>query len=510
MSKRTATFAVAVLALAFCVLAAADTAQAPGAQAPPAQGGTDTAQAPGAQAPAAQALAAAEAPAAQPSPAQTPAEEEPAAEEPAAPATPAEEAPPAQALAGEGAAPELTADELFEKVADVYTSLETYYEKTSLEVGPAEAAVERLVEGSYEVSLRRGGGVRVDFSMSGAGVVRQTLHFAAGEFTVYMRGDNRYQKHEIAREGMVKQLISYGSPAALAFAEDPVAALKEDVTEVGAPELVVRDGREFYRVTLKQPGILSTLFFDAGSHLLREQRCEFQDRPGRETVLHTVVERVVTDRIPEDFPGGEKAFASFELPEGAELFEPPRPQVETHKLMGKPAPDFELPDLDGGTLRLSDLRGKVVLLDFWAIQCPPCRRAIPALVKLEEELAGEPFVYYAVNLMDTAEAIRQFAKNEGVDIPSLPAGGTDVGARYMIGPIPTFVIVGREGVVRDVQAGFYNVAPLERSVRKLLREGAQAGERGGPERSSENGEAAGSASGRQEEQPSSKGRAVTP
>src|SRR6202451_4044343 len=104
------------------------------------------------------------------------------------------------------------------------------------------------------------------------------------------------------------------------------------------------------------------------------------------------------------------------------------------QLMGHVAPDFELPSLDGKNLKLSDLRGKAVLLNFWATYCGPCKIEMPWFVELQKEYGAQGLQIVGVAMDDASkEDIAKFAKDMGVNYPIL-IGKESVGDEY--GGIP--------------------------------------------------------------------------
>jgi peroxiredoxin len=121
---------------------------------------------------------------------------------------------------------------------------------------------------------------------------------------------------------------------------------------------------------------------------------------------------------------------------------------------GQRAPDFSLPKLGGGRVSLSSLRGKVVVVDFWAQWCEPCKRELPQLDKLASEYAGKNVVVLAVNLDKTPENAQKLATQLGLKLPILldPAGS--VAATYDLPKMPTSFLVDRRGIVRFVHEGF--------------------------------------------------------
>lgn len=123
--------------------------------------------------------------------------------------------------------------------------------------------------------------------------------------------------------------------------------------------------------------------------------------------------------------------------------------------VGSQAPDFELPALDGGTVRLSQLRGKIVFLNFWATWCAPCREEMPSMERLNRELNDPELVMLAVSVDEGGEAaVREFL----ADLPHsyrvlLDAStatrrlGTRTGASYGITGVPETFLIDRNGYI---------------------------------------------------------------
>lgn len=125
-----------------------------------------------------------------------------------------------------------------------------------------------------------------------------------------------------------------------------------------------------------------------------------------------------------------------------------------HPMTGKPAPSFTATVLNGDTVDLTNIIGKqVVLLDFWAVWCPPCRESLPGVGELWKEYGEKGVAVYAVNLGDEPANIQAFLQDLGVEVPVLldPAG--DIATQYGVSGIPHLVIIGPDGVVDSVQVG---------------------------------------------------------
>ena len=88
------------------------------------------------------------------------------------------------------------------------------------------------------------------------------------------------------------------------------------------------------------------------------------------------------------------------------------------RLVGKPAPEFSLKAVNGEPVSLSGLKGKVVVLDFWATRCPPCRKELPTVTKINREFKGQRVVVLGINRED-GSVVRSFLKKNGYEFPTL-------------------------------------------------------------------------------------------
>jgi thiol-disulfide isomerase/thioredoxin len=121
--------------------------------------------------------------------------------------------------------------------------------------------------------------------------------------------------------------------------------------------------------------------------------------------------------------------------------------------VGRPAPDFTLPLFSGGTLALHSLKGKPVVLNFWASWCVPCREETPLLVRLHKIYGSRGIVFVGVNVEDDAGAARSFLGQYHVDYPVVRSVDDGLIDAYAIPGIPTTVFIGANGVVVDKFTG---------------------------------------------------------
>ena len=141
-------------------------------------------------------------------------------------------------------------------------------------------------------------------------------------------------------------------------------------------------------------------------------------------------------------------------------------------LEGTSAKGFRLASLDGKEVDLADHLGKdVILLDFWAVWCPPCRASIPELPRLSEAFGGRGLVIYAVNQQDSTTAVQNFLKGVSVSVPVLMDTEGVAGNLYGVTGIPKIVLIDRSGTVVFVQAGYGPGSEwaIRRAIEKALR-----------------------------------------
>lgn len=118
------------------------------------------------------------------------------------------------------------------------------------------------------------------------------------------------------------------------------------------------------------------------------------------------------------------------------------------------APDFRLTSLEDGSVRLSDLRGKPVILNFWATWCPPCRREMPALEAIWQRYGRGGVLVLGIDEGEQPSVVARFAREQvGTTFPLLLDRQQEVGARYNVRAIPTTVFVDPSGRIQDIVVG---------------------------------------------------------
>lgn len=137
-----------------------------------------------------------------------------------------------------------------------------------------------------------------------------------------------------------------------------------------------------------------------------------------------------------------------------------------------PAPSLDLPDLDGNPVTLTDLHGRVVLVNFWGTWCPPCVEEMPSIQRLQNQLSDRPFSVLAVNVNEARNRVAAFAKRNDIALRVLQDATGDVSRAWDVQVFPTSYLVDGSGQVRYRALGpvdWDSGEPLEATL-KLLSE----------------------------------------
>ncbi len=126
------------------------------------------------------------------------------------------------------------------------------------------------------------------------------------------------------------------------------------------------------------------------------------------------------------------------------------------------------PGPDGKPVALADFKDKVVLVDFWATWCDPCKDEIPDLVKLQDKLGPKGFTVLGASMDEDAEAAKAFAKKMKVNYPTMLLGGERPPKGWIVPGLPTAYLVGRDGMIRQRWFGSKSVEKVEAEIVSAL------------------------------------------
>ncbi len=131
----------------------------------------------------------------------------------------------------------------------------------------------------------------------------------------------------------------------------------------------------------------------------------------------------------------------------------PAPDAPTIARQGALAPQIALPVVGGGTSNLVAERGKVVLVNFWATWCEPCKSEMPALQRLADDLRDRPFVLYSVDLQEDAQQVDAFQRQYRLNLYAVLDDSGDVTRAYGVRALPATFLIDQRGVLRQQRLG---------------------------------------------------------
>lgn len=135
-----------------------------------------------------------------------------------------------------------------------------------------------------------------------------------------------------------------------------------------------------------------------------------------------------------------------------------------------PAPDWTLTDLDGKPVSFAQFKGKVVVVDFWATWCPPCREEIPGYIEMQKKYGADGLVIVGVSLDRAGPAkVADFVKKNGMNYPVVMGDDAVVDAFGGINAIPTTFLIDRDGNIRDQKVGAVETAAYEKRILAVLK-----------------------------------------
>jgi len=300
------------------------------------------------------------------------------------------------------------------------------------------------------------------------------------EVSAYINAFQKYlvEKAPAAWDGLWKNPLvqgpmSFGNAATVTQAilsDDPAKKLLEKVSEVAYGGTEEVDGKKAHLLKASgdemdwqlwiaegdKPVVLKFLP-DLGKALEKMAKASKQKSLGDLKVVNTVSFKdweldpkfdaeAFVFKAPE---GVAKADSLQDLLGGGGKAEEPGP----HPLVGKPAPKVKLELLDGGELDLAKLKGKVVILDFWATWCGPCVRAMPIIDAVAEKFKDKGVQLYAVNLQEEADEIKKFLDEAEIKVDVALDKTGETAAAYKAEAIPQTVLIGKDGSVQVVHVG---------------------------------------------------------
>ena len=302
---------------------------------------------------------------------------------------------------------------------------------------------------------------RMTFAYSGGGKMHAEIDGADGRVILVSDGETLWQYLPDSGEYTTQEVAELPEGAAegivLGFTEQYMRMTDTvDQAHIVAREMIQVGDREVDTVVLELTykdgetppeleGVVKRIWVDVATHMVaREQfTMHYPTSEGGSVRSDSLLELMRAD-FGDDV---DDSLFSFSPPDGAREVDPAAAAAPSRPdLSGREAPDFTLKDGDGTEISLSSLRGKVVLLDFWATWCGPCRMVMPTLQKLHDEYADQGLLVYGVN-SEEPTLVREFLTDHGYTFPTLRDPRSTAFMLYQAQSIPTTVLVGRDGIV---------------------------------------------------------------
>lgn len=257
-----------------------------------------------------------------------------------------------------------------------------------------------------------------------------------------------------------------------AIVDDAGAFLAEGMKDVSKASDVSFGGKSYTALDFKGDKLSYRVLVDPQTHLVRQAVVDMKAlivARGQPDVQKALVTMDYTSVQP-DAKLGDKQFA-WAAPDGSRDSAAADAEVgDAMALVGKDAPDFTLNDLAAKPVSMKDQKGSVVVLDFWATWCGPCRQSLPGLNKIYKELQGKGMKAYAVDLEESKEKVTPVKAQLIPDIPVLLDEKSEVAKMYGVSGIPQTVVIGKDGKVKKVFVGSGNEAKIRQAVESALNE----------------------------------------
>jgi peroxiredoxin len=135
---------------------------------------------------------------------------------------------------------------------------------------------------------------------------------------------------------------------------------------------------------------------------------------------------------------------------------------------GDPAPDFQFQNAAGEPVALSDFRGNVVMINFWATWCGYCKMEMPYIQQVYDEWQEKGLVLLAIDLGEDADTVAKFIQEQGLSFPVLLDSDMKVATQYKVASLPTTLFIDKDGIIQGIQVGAFSSKEVIESVLSLL------------------------------------------
>jgi cytochrome c biogenesis protein CcmG, thiol:disulfide interchange protein DsbE len=355
------------------------------------------------------------------------------------------------------AAAQMTASEVLARVSQSYRGLKTY------EIHATETFTNVAGRG-FDVAQ-----TKLLLAVDAGGRLRLEREDAQNTVIVVSNGDARWSYAPALRQ-YTEQKVASGvvqdnrgdDQDAVSETQDVLVGHYRGIDRFGNQATLVRgakvmsEGRmiDCYVVEIRSKDALLKMWVDKERFLVLRQ-----DR----TTQAGASAKLEVKQFETSGPLGADVF-NFTPPAGASEVEVLDVPGIPASLIGKPAQEFRLRDLDGNEVAFSDLQGKVVLLDFWSTWCPPCRAELPAIAKLYAAYRGQDVEVLGVDDEDS-DTVKRYLVKQGLSLPVLVDSNDKVHREYGCHAVPTVIVINRQGTVTGQYVGEHSEDELRAALR---------------------------------------------
>jgi len=292
----------------------------------------------------------------------------------------------------------------------------------------------------------------------------------------YLPGKNEYVEVEAPQDRTpmkdfsqpVAELLGSQNPVLLmSVLSDPAQVLTRGASKFAVADDVKLGDASYNAITFQKNDHGYRVLIDPATHFIRQVRIDRKAEVQKRGVDDVKTVDVTIDYLstktdppaPEEFAWSPPRDATVAKEDAAE-----DSMASATALEGKPAPDFKLTAIDGSTVALTDLKGSVTVLDFWATWCGPCVESLPHIDQINADLSDKGLKVYAVNLEEPKAQVQKFIVSKKLTLPVLLDTDGATAKKYLANAIPETVIIGKDGVVKKVFVGFGGDEPVRNAI----------------------------------------------
>ncbi len=351
------------------------------------------------------------------------------------------------------------AQAVLNQIRDAYSKLETAQLdgqiRATIDTGDQKQEMQQAFTSSYKAPNKFRHDFGDDLVVGSTGEKTYVFQRKANAFVLVNSPKERALVRDLPR--VVPELLQTQNPSLLfAICKDPVQSLTQNMKAI-TTLADVKVGSKSYTALKMVPAegdAKLIMLIDPETHLIRRLNVNVkpEDADLGETKVQNVTSEVDYTTVKSQADFKEDHF-TWTPPQDAKDLAAMHEKTSAQSLENSAAPNFTLQTLDGSSVSLSDLKGQVVVLDFWATWCPPCVKSLPQLGQLHQELSGKGVKVFAVNLKEDNEKVNSFLKSKEIQVPVLLDKEGEVAEKYNVRAIPETVVIGKDGHVKKVFIG---------------------------------------------------------